>query len=143
VTLVKNLNEVKDFMPRSFTDIMDNFFYESLNAVAVKFLPRADVAEGENIFEINLALPGVKKEEIKIDFYESKLIVSGERKLEKEGIEKKYHTIETQYGTFMRTFQFSEKVNRDAIEAEYVNGVLKITIPKEEKKVSKTSIPVK
>jgi HSP20 family protein len=141
--LVKNPSEVKDFMPKSFTDIIDNLFNESLNATAVKFLPRADVAESDTSYEINLALPGVKKEEIKIDFQDGKLIVSGDRKLEKEGTQKKYHAIETQYGSFIRAFQFPGKVNQEGIEAEYINGILEIRIPKEEKKISKTSIQVK
>ena len=144
MTLVKNNHEVKDFMPKSFTDIIDNFFNESLGTASdvVKFLPRVDILEGEKSYEINLAMPGVKKEEIKIDFQEGKLTVSGERKFEKEP-SKKYHTVETQYGSFKRAFHIPDNVNHEGIEAAYADGILKILIPKDEKKITKASIPVK
>lgn len=144
MTLVKNNHhDVKDFMPRSFTDIIDNFLNESLHTTStVKYLPRVDIVESEKNYEIHLALPGLNKEEIKIDFLEGKLIITGERKFEQEA-GKKYHTVETQYGSFKRVFQLPDNVNHESIEAQYVNGILKIDIPKDEKKISKASIQIK
>jgi HSP20 family protein len=143
MTQVKNNHDVKEFIPRSFTDIIDNFFNETIqNSATVNFLPRVDITESEKQYEIQLALPGFKKEEIKIDFQEGKLTVAGERKFEKiEG--KKYHTIESQYGSFKRSFQLPDKVNHEGIEAEYLNGILIITLPKDEKKIAKASINIK
>jgi HSP20 family protein len=143
MTQVKSNADVKEFIPRSFTDIIDNFFNETVqNSTAVNFLPRVDITESEKQYEIELALPGLKKEEIKIDFQEGKLTVSGERKFEKEE-GKKYHTIESQFGAFKRTFQLPDKVNHGAIEAEYINGILRIILPKDERKIAKSSITIK
>jgi HSP20 family protein len=143
MTQVKNNSDVKEFIPRSFTDIIDNFFNETVqNSTAVNFLPRVDITESEKQYEIELALPGLKKEEIKIDFQEGKLTVSGERKFEKEE-GKKYHTIESQFGAFKRTFQLPDKVNHEAIEAEYINGILRIILPKDERKIAKATINIK
>src|ERR1700712_5377865 len=98
MTLVKTNPNVKEFIPTSFTDIIDNFFKDSVtDANALKFLPKVDVAEDEKKYEIHLALPGIQKENINIDLQDGKLTISGERKFEKREDGKKYHTIETQY----------------------------------------------
>ena len=147
MTLVKNNAELNGFIPTSFTDIIDNFFKDSVgnnNSKVLKFFPKVDVAEDETKYEIHLAIPGMKKEEFKIDLVDGKLLVSGERKLEKSGDDnKKYHTLETQYGAFQRAFYLPEKANIEAIGATYVDGILLITIPKDEKKIAKATIQVK
>ena len=146
MTLVKNNAELNGFIPTSFTDIIDNFFKDSVgnnNSKVLKFFPKVDVAEDELKYEIHLAIPGMKKEEFKIDLVDGKLLISGERKFEKSEESKKYHTLETQYGAFQRAFYLPEKANVEAIEASYVDGILLITIPKDEKKIAKATIQVK
>lgn len=144
MTLVKNNHDVKEFIPRTFSDIIDNFFNDTVGSgKIVKFLPGVDVAEGEKNYEIHVAIPGMKKEEIKIEFQEGKLTISGERKLEKEESGKKYHTIETQYGAFQRSFYLPDNVYVEGIEASYTDGILKVNIPKDERKIAKATIQVK
>jgi HSP20 family protein len=143
MTLVKNNHEAKEFIPRTFSDIIDNFFNETSSKV-VKFLPSVDVVEDEKTYEIHVAIPGIKKEEIKIEFQEGKLSISGERKFEKhENNGKKYHTVETQYGAFKRSFYLPDNIDFEKINAEYIDGILKITVPKDQKKITKTTIEVK
>ena len=143
MTLVKNGANVKEFIPTSFTDIIDDFFKDTVSDKHVmKFLPKVDIAEDERKYEIQLAIPGIPKENIKIDLQDGRLTISGERKLEKTEDGKKYHTIETQYGTFQRSFFLPDKVKTEEISAEFNNGILTISIPKDEKKLAKTSIQI-
>ena len=144
MTLVKNNSNVKEFVPTSFSDIIDNFFKDSVTEGNVlKFLPKVDIAEDEKKYEIHLALPGIQKENIDINLQDGKLTISGERKLEKKEDGKKYHTVETQYGAFQRSFYLPDKASNEGIEASYVDGILTVSIPKDEKKLAKTSIQVK
>jgi len=77
-----------------------------------------------------------------IDFNNDQLTISGERKIEKEQEELNYHTRETRYGTFSRTFHLPENVNDTKIQAAYNDGILKITLPKDEKKELKRTIKI-
>ena len=68
--------------------------------------------------------------------------MSGERKFNKEKKENNLYVVETQYGNFSRTFSLPENVDASKINAAYNNGILEITVPKDEKKVLKTTIKV-
>ncbi len=131
------------FVPRTYSDLLDSFFkdsyYEGRNG---KFSPAADIIEDEKGYYLAIALPGVNKEEVKIELNEGILSISGEKKfIKEEG--KKYHTVESYYGIFKRSFKLPENVNVEAIEAEYKEGILNITVPKQEGKVVKSTIQIK
>lgn len=144
MTLVKNNSHVQEFIPTSFTDIIDNFFKDSVSGNSVlKFLPKVDVAEDDKKYEIHLALPGLSKEDIKIELQDGKLTISGERKFANNEDGKKYHTVETQYGAFQRSFYLPDKASSEGIDAAFNNGILTVLIPKDEKKLARTSIQVK
>jgi HSP20 family protein len=89
-----------------------------------------------------VAVPGMNKEDFKLDLNDNLLTISGERKFTKEQKENNFHSIETQYGTFSRSFSLPENVDSSKINAKYVNGILEITVPKDEKKILKTTIKV-
>jgi HSP20 family protein len=136
---------LNDFVPASFSTLIDRFFNESVSRAggsAYSFVPRVDVFEDEKAFEIHVAVPGVNKEDFKLDLNDNLLTVSGERKYTKERKENNFHTVETQYGTFQRSFSLPENVASDQIQARYNNGVLEISVPKDEKKALKTTIKV-
>lgn len=136
---------LNDFVPASFSTLIDRFFNESVSRAggsAYSFVPRVDVFEDEKAFEIHVAVPGVNKEDFKLDLNDNLLTVSGERKYTKERKENNFHTVETQYGTFKRSFSLPENVASDQIQARYNNGILEITVPKDEKKALKTTIKV-
>ncbi|MGE4233657.1 MAG: Hsp20/alpha crystallin family protein [Bacteriovoracia bacterium] len=99
------------------------------------FTPSCDLTESAKAYHLEFDLPGVAKEQIKIDLSENRLTVSGERKEEKkeEDKNKKLHLRETYYGSFMRSFSFPTAVDSERVEAKYENGVLKIDIPKLDK----------
>jgi HSP20 family protein len=135
---------LKSLFLHHFQILFDNFFKDSVSDnSAIKFLPKVDIAEDEKKYEIHLAVPGINKENIKIDLEDGKLTISGERKFEKTEDGKKYHTVETQYGAFKRSFYLPDKASNEGIDAEYNNGILTVHIPKDEKKLAKTAIQIK
>jgi HSP20 family protein len=69
--------------------------------------------------------------------------VSGERKMSHEKTEKNYHTVESSYGTFSRSFYLPDNVNVEKIDASYKDGVLNIVLPKDAKKEMKKTIAIK
>ena len=87
-------------------------------------------------------MPGVNKEEVKVTVEGGVLSISGERKVEKEEKDKKYHRIERSYGTFVRSFTLPEAAATDKVSAEFKDGVLKVHLPKDERAKPK-SIEVK
>jgi HSP20 family protein len=99
------------------------------------------VFETEKEFQVTLALPGMKKEDIDISMENKTLIVSGERKLEEEN-GRKFHHIESRFGKFSRSLPFPDIIDAEKVSANYENGVLTITVPKLKEKAAK-KIPVK
>ena len=136
-------NGMQNDMPNTFSSMLDRFFNESVNSRNFSgFTPHVDACETEKSFEIEISLPGVKKEDISIDFQEGKLTITGERKLEKKEDGRRYHMLETQYGSFSRSFYLPDKVNPDQISASFENGVLLVNVPKDEQKTMKRQISI-
>ena len=118
--------------------------YEEETLLETQWAPAVDVYEDKDNIIINAEIPGVKKEDIKIELTGNQLTISGERKLEKEEKKKNYHRIERFYGNFMRTFTIPDTVQKDKISASYKDGVLKVVLPKaEEAKPKEIKIEVK
>jgi HSP20 family protein len=138
-------NTQNDFVPTSFSSLIDRFFNESQSrsgGAAYSFVPRVDIWEEEKAFEIHVAVPGVAKEDFKIEVNDNVLTISGERKFTKEKKDSNYHSVETQFGAFKRAFTLPENVDAASISAKYSNGILEVIVPKDEKKVLKASIKV-
>ena len=110
----------------------------------VRWAPRVDIAEENGNYELTADLPGLKKDDIKVEIHDNTLTLRGEKKIEEEKKEKNYRLAERCYGEFVRTFALPENVNKDAIEAEFKDGVLKLTIPKtEQPKPTQIEVKVK
>ena len=145
MSIVRYNSALNDFVPTSFSNLVDRFFNESVGRAggsAYSFVPRVDIIEGEKAFEIHVAAPGMNKEDFKLDLNDNLLTISGERKFTKEKKDNNFHSIETQYGNFSRAFSLPENVDAAKISAKYNNGILELNIPKDEKKVLKTTIRV-
>ncbi|HEO97960.1 MAG TPA: Hsp20/alpha crystallin family protein, partial [Epsilonproteobacteria bacterium] len=72
------------------------------------FTPAVNTREGEYAYHVEVDLPGVKKEDIKVDIEENRLVISGEKKLKEELKEEDYYKVESFYGTFKRSFALPE-----------------------------------
>jgi HSP20 family protein len=140
--LIRN-NQLDPQMPASFSGMLDRLFNDSVSASLKQFNPAVDIAEDEKCYEIHVAVPGMKKTDFKIDLVDGKLTISGERRLEEKKEGKNFHKIESQYGSFQRSFFLPEDVIVENVEASYEEGLLKLLLPKEEKKVKKAVIAVK
>lgn len=134
----------QDYRPTSFRNFVDRFFEDDFSGgSAQSFTPKVDIAETEKEFEVQVHVPGLKKDDIKIDLNENQLVISGERKLKNEKSEKNFRSVESYYGSFSRSFHVPEIVNQDKIDANYSDGILYVTLPKDEKKVAKKTIAIK
>lgn len=146
MSLIKYNSALNDFVPTSFSHLIDRFFADSVGRTGgssqYSFVPRVDIVEEEKAFEIHVAVPGMAKEDFKLDVNDNYLTVSGERKFSKEKKENNFYSIETQYGSFSRSFNLPENVDAQKISAKYVNGILEITVPKDEKRILKQTIKV-
>jgi HSP20 family protein len=144
MTLVRYNPALRNFSTRSFNTILDRFFQDTFDneGNGSGFVPAVDISENDKTFELEFALPGFKKEDFNIDFADGQLTVSGERKLVKEQEEVNYHTRETKYGSFKRSFHLPDHINDQKIAAVYNDGILTVTLPKDGKKELKRTIKI-
>lgn len=119
--------------------IFNSFFsptYEEESSLSA-FKPTVDIEENDKEFHIAVELPGINKEDVKVNIKDNLLTISGEKKQEKKVNDKNYHRTERAFGLFQRCFKLSEIVNQDNVSAEFKGGILNIVIPKLKEAVSK------
>jgi HSP20 family protein len=108
------------------------------------WVPPVDVAETQEKIVVRAEVPGMKQDDIAIEFENGILTIKGERKLEKNGDGMTWHRVERTYGNFVRSFTLPRTVDAEQIAATYRDGVLDIEIPKkEEAKPKQIRIAVK
>lgn len=100
--------------------------------------PAIDVQETDKEYLIKADLPEVKNEDVKVTLADGVLTVEGERKLEKEDKNKRFHKIERAYGKFVRRFVLPTEVEVDKVQAEFKDGVLNVHLPKSAKATPQT-----
>ncbi|MBP6323133.1 Hsp20/alpha crystallin family protein [Aliarcobacter butzleri] len=132
---------------REFTNMQKMF--EAFNAPVASesslgaFTPKVNTREGEFAYHIDVDLPGVKKDDIKIDVHDNILTIHGERNYKEEIKEEDYYKVETSFGKFQRQFTLPDNVDVENISASSNDGVLEVVVPKLEKAVEKKTIEVK
>jgi len=109
--------------------------------VSFEWSPSADISETEKEYVIRAALPGVKKDDIRVHLREGMITIEGERRQEKDEKGEKFHRVESVYGSFARSFTLPEKIQAEAVRSDYRDGVLAVHIPKGQKEKSK-QIPI-
>lgn len=123
---------------RSFTTALDNFFNSSISdLIDADFSitkPSVNIIENKDNYQIEMAAPGLKKEDFQIRIDKDQLIIESkiEKSEEAKSPEGKYTRKEFQYGSFKRSFHLSDKINSDKIAATYNDGILVLTIEKRE-----------
>ena len=98
--------------------------------VTAKWAPLVDIAEDEKEYLIKAELPEIKKNEIRVTVENGVLIISGERKFEKEEKGRKFHRVERGYGSFVRSFDLPDDADADKVNAEFKDGLLTVHIAK-------------
>jgi HSP20 family protein len=101
-----------------------------LSTPLADWAPAVDISEKDKEYLVKAQLPGVKKEDVKVEMLNGVLTVSGERRYEKEEKDEKQHRIESAYGHFVRSFVVPEDVLAERIAAEYKDGILAVHLPK-------------
>lgn len=121
-----------------FNDFIDHFLENEGNKM------KCDIYEKDNVYHVEMDLPGFEKEEIKIECNSGNLIVTAERsENNKESDEEKvYLHRERVYNKYSRSF-YLDNINEDAIDAKFSNGILSISIPKINEDKSKKFIDIK
>lgn len=99
--------------------------------------PRTDITETDKEISVQVEVPGMNKDEIKVKVENNVLTISGERKQEKKEKKTDYSRVERYYGKFERSFAMPDAVLSDKISAVYKDGVLSVSIPKSEKAAQK------
>lgn len=133
--LMRRTNDMRN-LQREIDQLFDSFFPsrssdqdESSSAV---WAPRVDLAESENAYHIHVDLPGMSREDLKINYQDGQLTISGQRREELSEEKGEYVRVERTFGNFYRSFKLPKTVNADDITATYENGVLEIEVPKAE-----------
>lgn len=117
-----------------FSDIFDSCVNHEMDGCLPgrNSVPTTNILENKDTFELDIAVPGMKKEDFKISHENNILTIFSEKKEEKKEEKKNYTMREFSYGTFSRSFTLPESIENEKINAEYKNGILKITLPKKD-----------
>lgn len=134
MTLVKYNPSNRNFLP-GFSNLFDDFFTDELHSNRMAgTMPSVNVRETEDTFFVELAAPGMSKDEFNVEADNNQLTISSEKEIKNEENNEngKYTMREFNYQSFRRTFTLPESANADKISATYKDGVLNISIPKKE-----------
>ncbi len=131
-----------------FPSLSDEFFGKNLLSdffgKSIGFdIPAVNIAESGEAFEIEVAAPGLSKEDFKIDVHNNVLTISSEKEEKKEDEGKNYRRREFSYTAFERSFTLPDIVDFDKISASHKDGILNIHIPKREEAKEKPSRQIK
>ncbi len=129
-------NMIENFLGRDF--IPSVFGNEWVNKT-----PAANVVETQDSFRVEVAAPGMKKEDFKINVENDLLAISAEKQTENKDETEKFTRREFNHGKFTRTFTLPETVDAEKISAQYVDGLLKLTLPKKEESKEKGAKEIK
>jgi HSP20 family protein len=131
--MTKTLTRTTGFMPSVFDDFFkpwNDWFDNSMQFNRMLTVPAVNITENKDSFQLSMAVPGMKKEDLNIDIEGNLLTISAEK--EEKAEDKKLNREEYNYSCFSRTFTLPEDVKKDKIDAEYKDGVLKMVLPKTE-----------
>ena len=106
--------------------------------------PACDIYETDNEIVVKAELPEVKKENVYVSIDNNLLTIRGERKFSEETKKENYHRVERSYGEFMRSFTIPSFVDANKVNAEFKDGVLRVTFAKrEESKPKQIEVKIK
>lgn len=129
------------------TDIFNEFEKILSNSIpqfnaTANTLPAVNIEESKDAFNISMAVPGYKKEELKINIEKNLLTISSEKASRKSTEESKFTRKEYDFAKFSRSFTLPENVSAEKIEAKFEDGELKIRIPKFEETIVKKEVTI-
>lgn len=123
-----------------FPSFLDEIFRTDWNGGTQDFkntLPAVNIKENDVNFTVEVYAPGFKKEDLKVEISQKTLSISSEKECDNETNREHYSRKEYSSNSFKRVFNLPETVNVDAVQANYENGVLNISLPKREEALPK------
>lgn len=134
MTLAKFAHPVKrNGLSPLFSDVFESVFNDSfVPETLVSRIPAVNIAESDNEYHIELAAPGLKKEDFKVNLDKNVLSISVEKNSENTEDAKKYNRREYSFGSFVRSFTLPEFADQNNINAQYNDGILHIVVGKRE-----------
>ncbi|MCM2317503.1 MAG: Hsp20/alpha crystallin family protein, partial [Thermoanaerobaculia bacterium] len=116
-----------------FNRLLDpGFPFENGELAAANWVPAVDIEETPETLRVIAELPGMRREDIQVEFENGMLTIRGQRAREEEKKEKNFHRVERSFGSFARAFRLPATVDAERISASYEDGVLKLEMPKRE-----------
>lgn len=148
MTLVKfnpNGNVKKNGLMTGFDGVFDSIFNDTFFSDRMTArVPAVNISESKDHYHVELAAPGLKKEDFKLSLERNVLSISVEQTSENGAQERNYNKREFSYSSFVRSFTLPDAADENGIEAKYVDGVLCIDIAKrEEAKIQSRQIEIK
>ncbi len=146
MTLIKFKNEpASRMMDRSpmFNDLFNDFFGGLAVNQNRSFNPSVNIIETDENFKLELAAPGLSKDDFKINIEDDLLTVSAEKKSEQNEKTEKYTRKEFSFTSFKRSFTLPEIADIEKIAASYENGIMGLVIPKKEEAKAKPAREIK
>ncbi len=125
----------------NYSDLFDSLFQqqtERFKHSKHECSPATNIVESESGFELELAIPGLKKEDFKINIEKDVLTISSEKETTK-GDERNFTRREFVYGSFSRSYTLPKSIDQENISAEYTDGILKLVLPIKAEDKSKLS----
>ena len=124
------------FFPSLINDVFGPDWFGGVDKLHAS-VPAVNIKEGETGFELELAVPGAKKEDFKVEIDNDVLTISSEGKTENVESKENYTRKEFSYTAFKRAFTLPESVDGSKIDATYESGILKLALPKKEEALPK------
>jgi HSP20 family protein len=127
----RDLRTLQEEVNRLFsTNLTRGFGEEGIGRGA--WNPSVDIYENKEQIVLEAELPGMKREDFELTVENNVITLRGERQFEKKDDADNYHRVERSYGSFTRSFTLPQTVSAEGANAEYRNGVLRVTLPKRE-----------
>ena len=145
MTLVKFNNKADNALLPGFNDVFDSIFNDTFfGDRMITRVPAVNISESENNYHVELAAPGLKKEDFKLNLERNQLSISVEQSAEQQDTQKNFSKREYSYNSFVRSFTLPDSADHSQIEASYTDGILRIDIAKrEEAKAVRRQIEIK
>jgi HSP20 family protein len=131
-TALAKFNERIPFVFDDFFKPWNNWFDNDLFTGKAMTIPAVNITDNKDDFMVSLAVPGMKKDDFKIDIEGNMITISCEKEEKIEDKEAKFTRKEYNYSSFSRSFTLPEDILKDKIEARYEEGILKLFLPKKE-----------
>jgi HSP20 family protein len=131
---LREFSTLQNEMNRLFNTVFDAPSAGNGGSTLRRWMPAMDLVETADHFVLRADLPGLSEDDVKIEFEDGTLTVSGERKVEHDGKGEGYYRVERAFGPFSRSLTLPQGIDPEAVSASFDRGVLEVSIPKPEER---------